>query len=276
MKSFKRILVPTDFSETANNALIYAIDFARQAGAELLLLHAYQLPVPPSYHYPVGYYEAVKPEEFKKAADKRMKILQQDFLYAPKVPFECITRLGAATNSIESIATERNVDLLIMGSRKAAGAKAWFGSVTTHTVKHSMAPVLVIPQEVRFNPPQKLVLATDLLPIQHLKVLDTLKVMARLFKASIEVLHIHPEKEEYTRQQTKFRETLSTYLGDATDIIHLRHEHVNEGIQQFLDKNQADMLVMLSQQHGLLNQLMHSSKTKYMIFHTHKPLLVLK
>ncbi|MEK6480628.1 universal stress protein [Catalinimonas sp. 4WD22] len=276
MKSFKRILVPTDFSETANNALLYALEFALAADAELIVLHAYHVPVPPSYHYPVGYYEGVSPEEFKRAADKKMEVLQNDFLYSPKIPFECVTQAGSETDIIESTAIEKDVDLLIMGSRKAEGAKAWFGSVTTHTVKHSKFPVLVIPQEARFVRPQKLVLATDLAPIEHLKVLDTLKAMARLFGANMEVLHIHPEKEDYTRQQTEFRETLCTYLGEATEINHIRHEHVNEGIQQYLDKKQADLLVMLPQHHGLLDQLMHSSKTKYMIFHTHKPLLALK
>ncbi|WPP49793.1 universal stress protein [Catalinimonas niigatensis] len=278
MKSIQRILVPTDFSTTANNALIYALAFAQEVDAEVFILHAYQLPVPPSYHYPVGYYEAVNPEQFKREADKRMGELRHDFLYAPKVTYECITHLGPATDSIESMAIEKNVDLIIMGTRKAEGAKAWFGSVTTDTVKHSKYPVLTIPQDAQFVRPKKIVLATSLVRFNHfdLEVLDTLKTIAQLFEADIDILHVHPENKEYSQEQTNFRETLCYYLGVTTCFNYTTHEDVNEGIQQYLDKNEVDMLVMLPQHHGLLDQLIHASKTKYMIFHTQKPLLALK
>ena len=46
----KKILFPTDFSETANNAFIYAIHLAKSLEAELIVLHTFERPVISSLH----------------------------------------------------------------------------------------------------------------------------------------------------------------------------------------------------------------------------------
>ncbi|MGB3851974.1 MAG: universal stress protein [Tunicatimonas sp.] len=277
MRPIRRILVPTDFSLTANNALIYALDLAKEVEAQVFILHVYHIPsAAVTAAYPAGYYEAVSMDELKEEADQRMKKLKRDYLYATKVPYECLTQLGPAVDIIARTAEEKNVDLIVMGTQKAEKAKAWLGSVTTDTVKSSHYPVLAVPHEAHFERPRTLLLATSLTQLPELGELDTLKTIAKEFEATIDVLYVRKEEADLTREQTEGREALEDYLLGIPHQFHFASsENVNDGIQQYMDQCQAELLVMIPQHRSFLDSLLHSSHTKQMVFHTHKPLLAI-
>lgn len=276
MKAIQRILLATDFSETAHNALLYALDLAREARAEVIILHAYQVPTPDFNPYGINYPQVVYPEKHHRTAEKKMAQLRHDFLYAPKVAYECLVRTGPPPDVIHNVAIEKAVDLIVMGTRRAEGARAWFGSVTTHTVRHSKLPVLVIPQEVRFKRPRKIVLATYHIEVQHIELLEVLRAFADLFDCGLEVLHLHASGKQGQAAHRRIYESLQIFLGHTLHFAYSDQEPVNDAIQQYLDNSGADMLAMLPLKHGLLEQLVHNSKTKYMIFHTRVPLLALR
>lgn len=276
MRPIRRILVPTDFSPTANNALRYALDLAQEVEAKVFIMHTYHIPsAAVTAAYPVGYYEAVSMDELKKEADQRMKKLERDYLHSTKVAYECITQLGLAVDMIARTAEEKSVDLIVMGTQQADGAKTWLGSVTTDTVK-SDYPVLAVPHEAHFERPRTLLLATSLTPLPELSELDTLKTIAKAFGATVDVLYVHTQETALTREQVEVQEALDDYLLGIPHQFHFApHKDVNEGVQQYLDQCQAELLVMIPQHHSFLDSLLHSSRTKQMIFHTHKPLLAL-
>ena len=277
MRPIRRILVPTDYSLTANNALIYALALAQELDAQVFVLNAYRIPsAATTTGYPIAYYEAVSIDELKQEADRRMDTLKHDYLYASNVPYECLTQLGPAVDIITHTAEEKNIDLIVMGTQKADKAKAWLGSVTTDTVKSSRYPVLAVPNEARYERPSKLLLATSLTQLSDLDELDTLKTIAKEFDAAIDVLYVSAKESELTYEQTKTQEALHDYLLEISHQFHFTpHEDVNEGIQQYLDQCQAELLVMIPQHHSFLDSLLHGSHTKQMIFHTHKPLLAI-
>ena len=272
----QRILLATDFSSTAHNALLYALDMAKELKAEVVIAHACQSPTPDFSPYSVNSSQDLYPEKYLKRAEQKMEVLKSDFLYAPKVPYECIIMPGVASEIINNLAREKEADLVIMGTRRAEGAKTWFGSVTTHTVKHSDHPVLVIPQDARFVAPKKIVLTAYHVMVQHIEVLGVLKSMLDLYGASLEVLHLHAREEDDTCDRKKLQDNLKDFFGRDINFVYSEYEPVNEGIQLYLDESGADMLAMLPLKHGLLDQLIHSSKTEYMIFHTIVPLLALR
>ena len=278
MRPIRRILVPTDFSLTANNALIYALDLAREVAAQVFILHAYHIPsAAVTAAYPVGYYEAVSMDELKKEADQRMEKLKRDYLYATQVPYECMTQLGPAVDMIARTAEEKNVDLIVMGTQRAEKAKAWLGSITTDTVKSSRYPVLAVPHEAHFERPRTLLLATSLTPLPELSELDTLKTIAQEFEATVDVLYVHTKESELTREQVEVQEALDDYLSGIPHQFHFApNEDVNEGIQRYLDQCKAELLVMIPQHRSFLDSLLHGSRTRQMIFHTHKPLLAIR
>ncbi len=277
MNNINRILLATDFSPTANNALLYALDLAEAVGAEVSILHACRISSASSANYPSGYYEAVSTKEWQEQAEANMKQLKHDFLYAPKVKYHCLIQTGLAADVIKQVAEEEKIDLIVMGTRRAEGMSTWLGSVTVDTIKESFVPVLVIPESARFTHPKKVVLATSYTKVSDVSGLSTLKSLLSFFEARLEILHVHAPDKEYSMEQAHFRDAIDGYFGELPHSLHtLDHPQVTEGIEQFVDRQATDLLVMLPQQHTFFEQLWHASQTKQMVFQTHIPLLTLR
>ncbi len=275
MKPIQSILFTTDFSNTADNALVYALKLAEAVKVKLYILHACRIPSASSAAYPAGYYEAVNMSELKLEADKKMGQLQHDFLPSPTVDYECITVLGPASEVIRRVAEEKQVDLIIMGTRHAGGLLEWLGSVTSDVAEKAPCPLLAIPSNVQFTVPKKFLLTTTMNKHSSLTTLDQVKELVRLFDAELDVLYIHSHGKEFTPGQIQFQTALENFLEDIPHHLHIvAYDNVNEGIQKYLDQNEVDILTMIPQQHNFFAQLFRASKTRHMLFHTHIPLLL--
>lgn len=138
----RRILVPIDFSACSQKALEYAIPFAKQFGASLVLLHV--VPV----DHPVGEFGALDfstlEAEMRRNAEKQMTALLQDNLQG-QVSAESFVRLGRPAYEIVSAAKELEIDLIIMSTHGRTGLKHVFlGSTTESVVRYSPCPMLTV------------------------------------------------------------------------------------------------------------------------------------
>ncbi|WKN43413.1 universal stress protein [Tunicatimonas pelagia] len=277
MKPIQSILFTTDFSHTANNALVYAQELAKSVNAKLYILHACRIPNASTAAYPAGYYEAVNINELKLEADKKMGQLQHDFLFSPAIEYECITLMGPASEVIGEVAEEKQVDLIVMGTRQADGLLEWLGSVTSDVAEKSTYPLLAIPHNAQFSIPKKFLLTTTLSKHSSLNSLDQVKELVQLFGAELDVLYIHPHGKEFTPGQVRFQTALENFLEDIPHHLHIvAYDDVSEGIQKYVTQNEVDVLTMIPQQHSFFAQLFRASKTRHMLFHTHLPLLLVQ
>lgn len=137
----KRILVPVDFSECANKALHYAVSFAKQFNAEILLLHVVQPPV-----YVEGAAVAlagVTEESLRKAATKQLEERRGDL--AELRDLKTSVRTGSPFHEIVREAEETNTDLIVMGTQGRSGlARMFIGSTAERVVRHAPCPVMVV------------------------------------------------------------------------------------------------------------------------------------
>jgi nucleotide-binding universal stress UspA family protein len=134
MTTFQRILCPVDFSEASTKALLFAERLARETGADLILLHAFDAPA--SYDA-AGQYEPARPE-IKHQFDELTPV-------HPEVRLERIMHAGAAGEVICWLAQERNCDLIVMGTHGRTGLRSLLlGSVAEHVVRHARCPVTVV------------------------------------------------------------------------------------------------------------------------------------
>jgi len=137
MTTVRSILVPTDFSETSDGALHYAIDMARAFGAQLYLVH-----VPGGTgenfeaNFPVGRFETV--------ARERLSVFLSPEDITRLRP-EYAVRIGTPAEEIVRYADTRDVDLIIMGTHGRSGvAHLLMGSVAEHVVRTAPCPVLLV------------------------------------------------------------------------------------------------------------------------------------
>jgi universal stress protein A len=144
MTSFKYILCPTDFSEPSYEGLKYAIELAKQFGAELGIAHVLPVmpPLPPDPNY------VLEVPEYERAlhldAEQKLSALTEE-----RIPKEIRVRTlighGDAGYEIVRIARDESADLIVIATH---GLTGWhhliFGSVAERVVRSAACPVLTI------------------------------------------------------------------------------------------------------------------------------------
>ncbi|HEY2083873.1 MAG TPA: universal stress protein [Verrucomicrobiae bacterium] len=138
----RHILVPVDFSECSHKALQYAVSFARQFGAELMLLHVV-VAVPPPPQMLVFEAETLRGKYHEEAA-KHLSDWRKEV--ASQISVKAVVREGmAAHQEIVAAAHECNSDLIVIGNHGRGGlARVLTGSTAERVVRHAPCPVLVV------------------------------------------------------------------------------------------------------------------------------------
>ncbi|WPP50803.1 universal stress protein [Catalinimonas niigatensis] len=281
MKSIKNILAPTDFSSAANNALLYATGLAREFEAKLYVLHSYRIPTVSDVAYPLGgiYPEGmVDIEDVREEVNAEMDKIKNDYLSSKSLHYETVLECGFAEENIQHIIEQKNIDLVVMGTRGANALQELFGSTTTHLINRTQVPILVIPENVKFSKIESIVLATDYQKVHKPETYATMISMANTFHANLDILHVRKEATKLSIEELEAGEDLDRILHKVPRAYHytLEDESINEGIERFLKNHEFSMLAMVPREHSLIDKLIHGSKTQHMIFHTQRPLLVLK
>jgi nucleotide-binding universal stress UspA family protein len=137
-----RILVPTDFSDSARNALRYGVSFAEEYKAELLVLHVVETAA-------VGYASDLFPvpmtdvfRELETFARNELQGLAAD-IRARGVAVQELIAQGKPSAEIIRLAAEKEVDMIVLGAHgKGVLDQAIFGSTTERVVRRAPCPVL--------------------------------------------------------------------------------------------------------------------------------------
>lgn len=147
----KTILVPTDFSETAQAALEAATSLAKQFGAKIIIVHAYHAEIPmvvtmdAPYALPPGFYEELSAE-----AQRRVDKLADEITSRDGVKAEGIAMATPAATAIIERAESMNADLIVMGTHGHTGVKhLLLGSIAERVVRTAPCPVMTV------NPPHE-------------------------------------------------------------------------------------------------------------------------
>lgn len=270
----KTILVPTDFSDTANNALLYAVELAKFSKAKLVLFHAYHVPVPTSETAIM----LITPQELEKENIDRMKKLESQLIKeAAGIEIECIVRTGFASDAIKGIAKEKNVDLIVMGiTGVSKAAQILIGSNATAVMKKVEIPVLIVPGDARYRAVEKIVLACNYSEPVTTKAIIKVKAFAKLFGAKLLVVDVEKPVPVPMYETEPAGEKLVKLLKDVEHVLFFSPaENIADGINAFVDGHNCDWLIMLPHKHTGLSGLFHKSNTKKVAFHTHIPLLAI-
>lgn len=271
----KTILVPTDFSEVAKNALDYAIEIAKIAKAKIILFHAYQVPVIPS-EIPV----IIPADEMEKDAIESLKKIEKSIhlKHGNKIETEIKAKYGFPIDEINLFAKKNNVDLIVMGMEGSDFlTEKLIGNITTALIKKAKYPVLAVDKQVKFKSIKKIALACDYAETNDKSILTPLKEFAHVFKSHIYILNIAQELETVTTINKAVEgKKLNHLLASIDHSFHYAmNEDVIEGINNFVDKMKIDMVVMIPRMHTAIHNLFHEANTKKMAFHTKVPLLAL-
>ena len=140
---FRRILVPTDFSQRSEIAIDYAVELARRMNAQLTLLHV--LPEPSALDYDLG---GFPPEELAQAEEEAKQKLAAELAHAKLSLLEVDSKLRTGVDLHDEIvgtAKLISADLLVLSTHGYTGWKhLLFGSDAEKILEHAPCHILVV------------------------------------------------------------------------------------------------------------------------------------
>ncbi len=278
----KKILVPTDFSNTAMKAITYALEIAKRTGASICLLHVIE-PVTDSIWQPHPLQERLQ-EEITNNRLSELKTIQKNLAEIhPDIKIETELAHGTIITSLLAFAEKLQMDLIVMGTTGASGLKEFFmGSVAAGTVGRTKVPVLAIPHDYLMEAPDGILLATNQFE-ENKDLLNPIVELASLFSATIHVAvfvdtdDAKPSDYLYnTRQLLHYLEVLhKMYPGTKFKGELLEGSEFEETVEKYNTENEVDIIAMITYPKSFLEKIMRKSKTKKMAFHSAIPLLAI-
>jgi nucleotide-binding universal stress UspA family protein len=269
------ILVPTDFSPIADNALDHAIHYAQKMHAKLLLLHVkHPMIIPPSdLPYPVkeeiitGYLELIP---------KRLEELRE-YVESKGVECEVAKELGLLLDEIKDYCEKRNPILLITGTKNHHHlAKKIFGSNSIDMAIELKTPVLIIPELCKYKKPSKILYATEYneFDIHHI---DYLKTWCN-DDTQLYVAHVNTDATEYyvkEEQKIWFEQLLENKTGNKTYyFVTIHNQDVTEGLLSYIKKINIDLLCMSTERKSFWQTLFQKRHTVDVASKIEIPLLI--
>ena len=263
-----KILVPTDFSDNANNAFEFAKKIARLNRASLTLLYAY-------YNvYDFAAQSASIIVQIQQSAKKAMVDLNTDQDDDIGVDHKIVQ--GSVATAVASTAYREDYDLIIMGTQGASGIKkGLIGSNTAHVIKDSMVPVLAVPSNATYDMVQQVAVSLEWEPSEQ-KFFERLFQITEQWEWPYRTLYVKTPDDEPSNKVTG---QLNSFLIQShPGIIHdtVSAESLLEGINAYLKTSGNSLLVMFAKQKPFFEHLFHKGHIEKMAYHTHVPLLVIR
>lgn len=278
----KKLLVPTDFSGNAMKAATYSAEIASRTGAVVYLLHVIE-PVTDNIRQPYSLHGKLQ-EEIVNARLTELKSLKATLADAyPDLIIKTELARGRITTAILEFAENIQADLLVMGTQGARGLKEVFlGSVTGSTLGRTKIPILVVPFEYLMEEPDAIVFATSRYEKDRL-ILDKIFELAGFFNAMVHVVvfvDVDTSTADYFiynhKQLHRYLDFLKqTYPGISFTGELLEGKEFEATIEEYHQKNEVDIISMITYPKSFWEKLLRKSVTRKMAFHSKIPLLAI-
>lgn len=269
----KTILATTDFSPASRNAVNYAAELALGFKAQLVLFHAYAVPIVNEATIPLVSLESIEKKSLARL--HRMEVGLRK-LHGRRLQTECVCRCGFAVDEINEYTQRHDVSLVVMGMQGAGYfAEKLGGSITTALIASSPCPVLSIDRQVSYTKPKKIVFASDLKEIKNKAFVAVIKQWAQQFKAEIQILNVFkPDSVVPSVSEALEGMKLEHFFEDVKHSFqYAEDEDVVNGINNYVSGQKSAIVAMVARKHNFIEKLFSEPHTKKMAFHSKAPLL---
>jgi nucleotide-binding universal stress UspA family protein len=270
----KQILVATDFSQSAANAMEYAMELAALLGLEVCVIHA----IYPTEGINNSTYNAIFIEDYYR--NKREALKDWAAIYTAKESLKKVTvttlcDVGFLKTVITKHIENHPVELLVMGITGATGISGIVGSNASMMVTKVKIPTLIIPLESKFPDTPAITLATDYETKLSSRDVNALNEMVKAFHSpQMYVLYVE-EKSDTKHIQTG--EARIKALIPHTELVfnYLKDSSPLSGIMDFIEKNETDILCLVKHHHNMIYRLFNRSTVNQIMNRSVKAILIL-
>lgn len=277
----KNILLPTDFSSNSLNAIHYAIALFNKTPCNFYLLNVFKIP----YLTNEALLENDASQLAKIESDlydssqigmeeivKKLKIKVKSYHQ-----FTLLSDYNLFMNSVKKFIKEKSIDLIIMGTKGATGAKEMFmGSNTGDVIMRTDCNVLSVPENASFSIPKEITFPTDFKIPYKKEDLEQLVEISEIYQSIIRVL-LFDNKEFLDEEQKINKKALHGYFKNIEHSYHtLSNTDFEEALNCFTQsRGNIDMIAIIAKHYNFFQRLFFKPKVEALSFHTKTPLLVL-
>ena len=271
------ILVPVDFSETSDNALLYAVNLANYTSCNLLLLHVSSIPIYNNEFGLLTYSVNDSVQTNLELLNEKANQIKKDNVFNGDV--ECYSEVGDLKTVILTYISDRNIDLIVMGitGHETAIGKVVFGSNAVSISKESNIPVFIIPNNYSYKKIKNISYASEYdVHISEQTGLIQIKNIASMFGASLSVLHVIPDNHLINQVESEtdlFVEHKLEKINHKTFI--LSENKASTALLDFIKTHDVDVIVLEQKKHSFLHNLVYPSTTKEVAFLSPIPVLTI-
>ena len=277
----KNVLLPTDFSENADNAAVYAIEMFKDQKCTFYFLNTYT----PAIAHSRFMAETMRGSHIAETESQASEIGLQKTIEKmrsltanPKHGFELISSFDLLAHKVAETVALKNIDVIVSGTKGATGLKQVFmGTNTVRMIKTiKNCPIIAVPETYTFSDPKHIAFPTDFKHNFSADILDCLLKTAYRFDSEIHIMHIK-EEDRMDKFQESNRYTLMEYMAPVSHNVHFMPDFSSKSnvIARFLEELEIDMLAMVYNEHNYLDRLMREPVVENMAYHCKIPLLVL-
>lgn len=290
----KKIIVPTDFSEQAQNALDLASEIASKTGAKIVLMHVIEyakkqtvflgstgLSTMGTISTGIEMDDIYFIQLFKKRKGQLAETLN-DPSYAD-IDITDKIMMGTPYHAIEEEITESDADFIIMGT---TGVNDWeeslIGSTAEKVVRYASCPVLTLRKKVKLHDIEKISFASDFKELNPAYI-NMVKSIQQLFNAELHLVYVNTPN--HFRNEREIIRNLKNYVKENElenyKIHAYSHQHEEEGIVWFTEDFKMDMVMMATYgrtgffrlfDHSIAEDVVNFSKKPVVTFNLHHAL----
>jgi len=277
-KLMLNILVPTDFSDCANNATEAAASIAKRTGAKLYIMHIINMPTYESNTTIETVHNVPEALFIMKHVRKKFAALMSLPMFEG-IDLEEIIEFNTVYEAISEHASKVSADLIIMGTHGASGREEFLvGSNTERVIRTAEVPVLTIKNRHQNFDVKDIVFASNFFEESY-GIFENIKSFARAFNARIHLLKVvTPSHFETTRYSIKLMESFvkATNLDVDHSINIYNDSKIENGIHHFTEEISADMIAMETHGRTGIQHMLWGSITESVANHSKIPILSMK
>jgi nucleotide-binding universal stress UspA family protein len=270
----KKILVASDFSTCAGNAMEYAMHMAKVLKIGVDVIHA----IGSTEGVFNNTYNALYIEDYYK--NKRQALAEWAQLYADRmelsdVPVHTAAEVGSVSSVITKYLSENEIELLIMGTMGGTNISGLFGSNTSTMVEKTKIPMLIVPLETKFSKNPVITLATDFASDFSSEDISALNEILEAFGSDrLTVLNVvdGPDWKKNESGEDKINKSIKT---TRLDFVYIKESNPLEGIMNFVVSNQTDILCVVKRHHNIIYRIFNRSTVNQVLNRSIKAILVL-
>jgi len=275
----KRILLPTDFSENAYNAIKYAVQLLKQEECMFFILHAYS----PIVLSAGGMYDSYSAMSFQKIAQEnaetKLTELEETLLKefpSSKHTFTFKASFNLLISEMITIAEEKMIDFVIMGTQGATGAiEVFLGTHTMFAIKKMKCPVLAVPANFEYEAPTEILFPTDYKINRKNKYFSILRNLCIDHLSKLHILNVY-YGIPLTEEQENLKTFLNTYFIDSNPMFHIAEDNdIIGAVEKFQIRTKVNFLVMFHNKHTFFENILFKPVINQLAYHTHVPFLVI-